>query len=118
MDVKVSEGEIESATATVTVINDGKSATDDVLQIYVQDTGYELAIPKPCLAGFERIHLEAGQEEKVVITLPRRAFTSVDNDGNRKVFSKSFKVFAGFGQPDKRTEELTGVKAIEKDVLI
>ena len=118
VETKVTEGEIESAEVTVTVVNNGKAATDDVLQIYVEDTGYELAIPNPCLAGFERVHLDAGQEKKVTITLSKRAFTSVDNEGERKVFSKSFKVFAGFGQPDKRTEELTGVKAVEKDVLI
>ena len=118
VETKVTEGEIESAEVTVTVVNSGKAATDDVLQIYVEDTGYELAIPNPCLAGFERVHLDAGQEKKVTITLSKRAFTSVDNEGERKVFSKSFKVFAGFGQPDKRTEELTGVKAVEKDVLI
>ena len=118
VESKTADGEIDGAEVTVTVTNQGKAATDDVLQIYVQDTGYELAIPNPCLAGFERVRLEPGQEKTVKIALPKRAFTSVDNDGERKVFSKSFKVFAGFGQPDKRTEELTGVKAVEKDVLV
>ena len=118
VDLKTADGEADGATVTVTVVNDGRIATDDVLQIYVQDTGYELAIPNPSLYGFERVHLEAGQEKKVVVELPKKAFTSVDNEGERKVFSKSFKVFAGFGQPDKRTEELTGVKAVSQDVSL
>ncbi len=118
VDVKTADGEIDGATVKVKVVNSGKVATDDVLQVYVQDTGYELAIPNPCLAGFERVNLAAGEEKEITIELPKRAFTSVDNEGERKVFSKNFKVFAGFGQPDKRTEELTGEKALAKDVSI
>ncbi len=100
------------------VANDGKVATDDVLQIYVQDTGYELAIPNPCLAGYERFNLGAGEEKEIVIKLDKKAFTSVDNDGNRELFSKSFKVFAGMNQPDARSKELTGVSCLEEDVTI
>ncbi len=118
MSVKVNaeNGDIESAEVTVTVANEGKVATDDVLQIYVQDTGYEFAIPNPALSGFERVHLDAGEEKKVSIKLNRRAFTSVDNEGERDVYSRNFKVFAGFSQPDKRSEELTGVKVLTQDV--
>ncbi|WP_034445342.1 glycoside hydrolase family 3 C-terminal domain-containing protein [Butyrivibrio sp. AE2032] len=118
VDLKGAGDSFDGATVTVTVKNEGKVATDDVLQVYVQDTGYELAIPNPCLAGFERVHLDAGQEKKVVIELPKRAFTSVDEEGERKLFSQKFTVFAGFGQPDKRTEELTGVKALSEDVSL
>ena len=118
VDVKTADGEIDGATVKVKVVNSGKVATDDVLQVYVQDTGYELAIPNPCLAGFERVNLAAGEEKEITIELTKRAFTSVDNEGERKVFSKNFKVFAGFGQPDKRTEELTGEKALAKDVSV
>jgi beta-glucosidase len=115
---KNAAGEFDGAEVKVKVANDGKVATDDVLQIYVQDTGYELAIPNPCLAGYERFNLGAGEEKEIVIKLDKKAFTSVDNDGNRELFSKSFKVFAGMNQPDARSKELTGVSCLEEDVTI
>ena len=108
----------DGATVKVKVVNEGSVKTSDVLQIYVKDTGYELAVPNPQLAGFERFELGAGEEKEITVELPRRAFTSVDEEGNRDVFSHSFKVYAGTNQPDERSKELTGVSCIEKDVTI
>jgi beta-glucosidase len=108
----------DGATVKVKVVNEGSVKTSDVLQIYVKDTGYELAVPNPQLAGFERFELGAGEEKEITVELPRRAFTSVDEEGNRDVFSNSFKVYAGTSQPDERSKELTGVSCIEKDVTI
>jgi beta-glucosidase len=115
MEVTVSA---DGATVKVKVVNEGSVKTSDVLQIYVKDTGYELAVPNPQLAGFERFELGAGEEKEITVELPRRAFTSVDEEGNRDVFSHSFKVYAGTNQPDERSKELTGVSCIEKDVTI
>jgi beta-glucosidase len=111
-------GEFDGVSVVVSVVNEGKVATEDVVQIYVQDTGYDLAIPHPCLAGFERVSLKAGEEKKITVKVDKKAFTSVDEEGNRELFSHSFKVFAGTSQPDKRSEELTGVACISQDVSI
>lgn len=120
MDVETAlkDGEFDGAKVTVTVKNEGNAATDDVVQLYVKDEGYELAIPNPCLAGFERVSLAPGEERNVTIKLERRAFTSVDEDGNRELFSDKFTIYAGTSQPDKRSEELTGIKCIEKELNI
>ena len=115
---KDDKGEFAGAAVTVTAVNEGSADTDEVVQIYIKDTGYDLAIPNACLCGFRRVHLPAGAEQKVTIDLDRKAFTSVDEEGNRELFSHDFKLFAGVSQPDKRSEELTGVKCIEKDVQI
>ena len=40
------------------------------------------------------------------------AFTVVDDKGARIPGSGNWKLFAGFGAPDQRTEELTGRKAV------
>ena len=115
---KDAAGEFAGAAVTVTAVNEGAAETDDVIQIYVQDTDYELAIPNPCLSAFKRVHLVPGKETKVTIDVAAKAFTSVDEEGVRKLFSRNFKVFAGTSQPDKRSEQLTGVQCIEKDVQI
>ena len=115
---KDDKGEFAGATVKVTAINEGSVETDDVVQIYIKDTGYELAIPNPCLCGFGRVHLLPGKETSLSIDIDRKAFTSVDEEGNRELFSKTFKLFAGTSQPDKRSEELTGTSCISKDVQI
>ncbi|MCR5671940.1 MAG: glycoside hydrolase family 3 C-terminal domain-containing protein [Butyrivibrio sp.] len=117
VEKKTEGGKAAGAKVTVTVENKGKFATDDVLQIYVKDTGYELAVPHPCLAAFERVHLEAGETKQVTLDVDAKAFTSVDNDGNRDVFSKSFEIYAGMNQPDKRSAFLSGTESLKEDVL-
>ncbi|WP_022768007.1 glycoside hydrolase family 3 C-terminal domain-containing protein [Butyrivibrio sp. NC2007] len=116
--VKDDKGEFAGAKVTATVVNEGKRDTDEVVQIYIKDTGFELAIPNPSLCGFKRVHLAAGEEKKVVVDINRKAFTSVDEEGVRDLFSKNFTIYAGTSQPDKRSEELTGVKCAAKDVQL
>ena len=116
--VKDDKGEFAGAKVTATVVNEGKRDTDEVVQIYIKDTGFELAIPNPSLCGFKRVHLTAGEEKKVVVDIDRKAFTSVDEEGVRDLFSKNFTIYAGTSQPDKRSEELTGVKCTAKDVQL
>jgi beta-glucosidase len=110
--------EFNGVNVKVTVANSGSVATDDVVQLYVKDTEYQDAIPNPCLCGFKRVHLEAGEEKEITVTVNARAFTSVDEDGNRKIFSKAFRLYAGVSQPDSRSEELTGHKCVAEDVNI
>ncbi len=116
--VKDDKGEFAGAKVTATVVNEGQRDTDEVVQIYIKDTGFEFAIPNPSLCGFKRVHLAAGEEKKVVVDINRKAFTSVDEEGVRDLFSKNFTIYAGTSQPDKRSEELTGVKCAAKDVQL
>ena len=62
------------------------------------------------------MHVEAGSEQKVTVFVKAKAFTSVDENGNRDIFSKKFDIFAGTMQPDSRSEELTGHKCVSKEV--
>ena len=116
--VKDDKGEFAGAKVTARVVNEGQRDTDEVVQIYIKDTGFEFAIPNPSLCGFKRVHLAAGEEKKVVVDIDRKAFTSVDEEGVRDLFSKNFTIYAGTSQPDKRSEELTGVKCVAKDVQL
>ena len=96
----------------VHVKNDG-AETDDVLQIYVRDEDSSFAPPNPSLAAFCRVHLDCGEEKDVTIWVPERAFTTVDEDGVRKVRGSHFAVYAGFSQPGERSEELTGCRPVK-----
>lgn len=96
------------AQARVTVVNHGIVPVEDVVEVYVKDEDFPLAVPHPALAGFARVELAAGETKELVIDIPRTAFTGVDEDGIRLIRSRRFTVYAGFSQPDSRSEVLTG----------
>ncbi|MBP0969845.1 MAG: glycoside hydrolase family 3 C-terminal domain-containing protein [Oscillospiraceae bacterium] len=103
---------VEDGTAYVKVSNDGEVETDEVIELYLHDEGSQYAPPNPILCGFRRIRLRAGDEREFSLAVDPDAFTVVDDQGARIPGSGKWKLFAGFGAPDKRTEELTGSKPV------
>jgi len=101
--------------AHVTVENRGK-ATEDVIQLYIRDEASGDAPENPVLCGFRRVALAAGECRQVDIPIDPYGLTVVTEDGRRVSGSGSWKLYAGFGQPDARTEELTGKKAVCADL--
>ena len=102
--------------ATVTARNDGASDTEDVIELYLKDELSPLAPPNPVLCGFRRATLKAGEEAEFRIPVNASAFTVVTEEGERIPGSGQWRLYAGFGAPDSRTEELTGIK--NQSVLI
>lgn len=107
---------VNGTDVTVTVKNTGSCATEDVLQLYIKDNDSPFAVKNHSLCGFARVQLAAGEEKMITLKLKDRAFTSVDEEGNRAVFGKHFTLFAGFSQPDKRSEVLTGKRCVSATV--
>ena len=102
----------DSGTACVSVKNDGDADAEEVIELYMHDEDSPYAPPNPVLCGFRRIRLKAGEEAEFSLPIDPNAFTVVDDRGERIPGSENLKLFAGFGAPDKRTEELTGRKAV------
>ncbi len=98
--------------------NEGDTDTDEVVQIYIKDLDSKLAVPNHNLCAFKRISLKAGEEKKVEMTAPNRAMSVVDEEGERHIDSKNFKLFAGFSQPDERSRRLTGKETVEIPVTL
>ena len=101
----------DGRTASVRVKNESGVDTDEVIELYMQDENAPLAPPNPVLCGFQRIRLKAGEEQVFSLPIDPQAFTVVDEEGNRREGSGNWILYAGFGAPDRRTEELTGRKA-------
>ena len=97
-------------TVKVVVRNDGRE-TEDVLQLYVKDMASEDAPVNPVLQAFQRVHLNQGEEREITLKLPARAFQVCSQEGQWVPGSGKWTVYASFGQPDARTQELTGKKA-------
>lgn len=108
----ISDLRIDDGIAHVRVKNEGEAGTDEVIELYLHDEKSPFAPPNPILCGFKRIRLKAKEEREFSVPVDHNAFTVVDDHGKRIPGSGQWKLYSGFGAPDKRTEELTGCKAV------
>ena len=115
-DVSVTGLSATRAAATVTVENKGAVATEDVIQLYIKDNASADAPTNPILCGFRRVALAAGESKTYEVAIDPAAFIVVNAAGEKIPGSGSWTLFAGMGQPDARTEELTGKKALSVDL--
>ena len=103
----------QALTILADVHNTGIHATDEVLQVYVKNHDCADADKHPELCAFMRIHLDAGEKKQIRIPVGHRALTVVGEDGIRRDDGKSYTFYVGCSQPDARSEELTGKRAVE-----
>ena len=109
-DTQVTTVTADKQTAKVKVVNRG-AATEDVVQLYIRDVASPDATPNPKLCAFQRVSLAQGEERELTIPLPAAAFRVCNEAGEWVDGSGKWTLYAAFGQPDARTEELTGKKA-------
>lgn len=119
-DVKVERAVLSSrdkntgeTRVQVTLKNGGAVSTGDVVQIYVKDTESSFAVPNHSLCAFARVFLEAGEEKELEITVSGEAFLVVNEEGEQVKGSGKYCLYVGTGQPDGRTEALTGKSCVE-----
>lgn len=115
-DVVSRNSDTRDVTLKVQVINSGKAATDDVIQVYVKDTVSPNAVPNHSLCAFVRTTLAAGESKELTVTVSGDAFRSVNDEGEFVRDSAKYELFVGTGQPDKRTIELTGRESVKLEV--
>lgn len=94
------------------VENAGTVDTDEVVQVYVQNDGAAHAPKNPRLCAFSRVRVPAGQSVAVPLSIPAERLKVVDDDG-RFVDEGTPAFYVGLGQPDARTEALTGHKSVK-----
>ena len=94
------------------VANRGGFLAEDVLQVYVQVEASD-EVPNPKLAAFKRVALTPGEEKTVTLEVPVKVFSVVNGEGHSVYTGTGADIYVGFGQPDERTEELTGKKSVK-----
>ena len=82
-------------------------------QVYVKNLDSKNAIPNPALGGFQRIFIKAGERRKVMVPVWEKAFTVVNENGERVEDGRKYEIFAGCSQPDERSIELTGTEPVK-----
>jgi len=111
-DVRVAALTADKKAAAVTVKNCGSVDTEEVVQLYIKDEVSGFAPTNPILCGFKRVLLKAGEEMSLSIPIDEKAFTVVNELGERIPGSGSWTLYAGLGQPDERTRELYGKESL------
>ena len=115
-DMELSDLSATRERAKLTVQNKSAFAAQEVVQLYIRDEGSADAPTNPVLCGFLRLRLEAGETRLVSVPIDPRAFTVVNAAGERVPGSGRWTLYAGFGQPDARTAELTGRACLSTEI--
>ena len=93
---------------TVTVKNTGKRTGTETVQVYIKIEKEDT--PNAQLKAIRKVTLRPGEEKEVSIHLAKDAFGLCDKEGNFRTCKGEAKVYVGGQAPDRRSEELTGVK--------
>jgi beta-glucosidase len=89
----------ENLLVAVEVENAGKTAGDEVVQLYVTDAAASVPVPRRSLAGVERVFLKPGEKRTVSFTITPRQMSVVLDDGRRAVEPGEFQISVGGKQP-------------------
>lgn len=103
----------DEITAECTVKNTGRVDGYEKVQLYAVPSAPECRAPKAELRGCKAVYLKCGEEQTVRFTVKREDLLLVDETGKRFETENGFKLYISGGQPDKRTQELSGVKPVE-----
>lgn len=109
---------LDSVSITVEIENKGNYDIEEVVQCYIKDLESKYAVRNHSLASFKRVSLKVGESKEVKLTLDKKSFEVVDNDGNRFIDSKKFKVYVGVSQPDNKSIKLLDMKPLEYEIII
>jgi beta-glucosidase len=91
-------GAQDGVTVMTRLRNTGSRGGDEVAELYIDFPDLPGA-PNIALRGFQRVHLEPGEERQVSFDLSPRDLSAVTPDGQREVMPGSYRVTVGSGQP-------------------
>ncbi len=80
---------------SVQVTNSGKTAGEEVVQLYIRDVAASQTRPVKELKGFQKIVLAPGELKEVVFTIPRHELGFLDEKGRLVVEPGEFRVWVG-----------------------
>ena len=103
---------------SVVVKNVGERESDEVVQLYVRDLESSVTVPHHELRGVQRISLAPGATRRLVFRLDAKAFSLIDDAGERVLEPGRFEVFVGGSQPDPRSAQLMGQAPLTAGVVL
>lgn len=117
-DIKLSKNEIldqEILNVSVKVKNTGKVRGKEIVQLYVRDVEKSVIRPYKELKGFEKVGLNAGEENTVTFSLDKRAFAYYNTEiKDWYVESGEFEILIGKSSQEILLKELVTVNSTTK----
>lgn len=102
----------EGVLVEIQLENKRQMEIEEVVQIYTYvQSEYEVKNPK--LSSFQRVHLKPYEKKTIEMFVENKMFGVINERGERVYDGTCAKVYVGFGQPDRRTEQLMQRKGIE-----
>jgi len=98
--------EEDALTICVNVKNTGSRKGTEVVQLYMQDVAAKIVRPVKELKGFERVTLEAGEEQTVRLVLKKQDMGFYDNTGEYVLQDGLFRIYVGGNSRDCLKEEI------------
>jgi beta-glucosidase len=111
-------GKNEAVDAELTVTNSGKSAGDEVVQLYLTHKNRIADDPLYSLKGFKRINLKPGGSQKVKFTIIPEMMKLVNDKGQSVLNSGNIKISVGSSFPSDRSAELGAAKPAEAILIV
>ncbi len=105
-------------TVKLTIENTGNFDIEEVLQCYIRRENCVFAPPNHSLCAFKRVVLSKGESKEAELTIAPKAFTVVDDSGNRLAEAGDFHICVGVSQPDGHSAALCGVKPLDFNYTI
>ncbi|MBQ6646665.1 MAG: glycoside hydrolase family 3 C-terminal domain-containing protein [Clostridia bacterium] len=103
---------------TVKIKNIGLRDAEEVAQVYIKPMEFESHGLNYALCAFGRVSLASGEEKRVLLPLPERAFECVTDDGRRIKAGRHFRLYVGGSQPDAVSVNKLGAAPLEIDAVL
>ena len=99
----------EPVTLSATIRNSGERAGEEVVQVYVSRKGSDFVVPLRSLKAFDRVQLQAGEEQRVSFELAADAFAVISDEGEKLLPPGEYEISIGGGQPGVSVESSSNV---------
>lgn len=100
----------DSTSVSFVLSNSGKTAGDEVVQLYIRDELASVSRPMMELKGFQRVHLEAGESKTIVFVITPEMLSMLNEQMERVVEPGTFRIMIGTSSNDIRLREILRVE--------
>ena len=115
-DIKLDKAQIvkgDSVKVTATIVNNGKMAAEEVIQMYITDLqASAAATPLYSLKKFRRISLKPGESQTIAFTITPEMMKLVTESGAGIIEPGDFKVWISTSSPSERSIVLGASKPV------
>lgn len=108
----------DALRAEVSVTNTGTMAGKEIVQAYVRFVEPQYESPIHQLSAFTTVRLAPNTTQRISLTIPAKQLCVCDDEGKLLRHKGTVQIFVGGGQPDARTEELTGISPLSLAVTL